>query len=133
MTVLTDLRHGIADALRTALPDVAVWACPPPNPVPPCLFVLAGAIERVSGCLFDSTFAVEIVGPSGDNEAGVVALESICETVLRVLLAELPTGRVTAGAPDTATLGGAQLLAQTIGVRATVNLQSIVSPIGKVA
>ena len=124
MSVLTEARHGIADALRQALPDtVGVWAAPADTPTAPCATVLAGPAVRVAPCLYDYVWTVELLGPGGYNEAGVAALEDMCQTVLAVLDTALPAARVGVDAPDLAHMpGGASLLAQTVTVVAAVTI-----------
>jgi len=94
MTRLSEIRHELAELLVSGLGDgVAVSPSPPTAITAPGVIVRMDGGKRSTSCRYTLQFVLVLIGPGGDNEAGVQALETLIDDVQNVLgQAGLPAG-----------------------------------------
>lgn len=78
MSSISDARLDVAETLAAALPGLPVWAYPPNNMAAPCAFVQLGAgLEQPIAGKWNAELVVTLIGPGGDNDVAIVALEKM--------------------------------------------------------
>jgi hypothetical protein len=113
MSTFTDARHALAAAIAAAVSDsTAVSAAPGANLTAPGVYVMAGDAEAASGCLWGANWVLQLVGPGGDNEAGLAGLELLAAQVALAVRNAYPDAQLVLDAPSIAVIGGASTLVQ---------------------
>ncbi len=113
--MITEARHKLATEIRNILPDVPVFASPPTQVSAPCVVISLRSSDQTGFALWHQTAQMLVIGPSGDNEAAVQALEAMLWK-LAVGLSLIYQQPITWDAPGTLTNVGQTYLASAMEV-----------------
>lgn len=115
MSPITDARLELAQAVSSFLPEIPVFSSPPTQLSAPCVVIsLRGAVQTGPG-LWSQSVRVLCVGPSGDNEASVQALEEML-WVLAPALSRIYAQKAEWDTPGTVTSVGQTYLASSFDI-----------------
>lgn len=121
---LTRTRHDLAATVSAAVDDsVTVTACPGSNVTAPSVMVLADTVTLATSCLWSAMYRLQLVGPGGDNEAGLAALETLATQVIGAVRAAWPEAETVLTAPTQVTIASSTYLAQDVETTLLVPLE----------
>lgn len=121
---LTRTRHDLAGAILGAVDDATtVTAAPGSNVTAPSVIVLADTVTLATGCLWSALYRLQLVGPGGDNEAGLSALETLAAQVVAAVRLAYPEADLTLNAPTQVTIASSTYLAQDVEATLLVPLE----------